>query len=63
MGELVANSLRGRRAAHQNLGRRRCENILALLIDRLTGQKHDNYLELVISDRVYFGMDPGIAGA
>ena len=30
MGEIVANSLRGRRAAHQNFGLRRCENIVAL---------------------------------
>ena len=30
MREFVANSPRGRRAAHQNFGRRRCENILML---------------------------------
>ena len=30
MREFVANSLRGRRATHQNFGRRRCKNILML---------------------------------
>ena len=30
MREFVANSLRGRRATHQHLGRRRCKNILML---------------------------------
>ena len=30
MREFIANFLRGRRATHQNFGRRRCENILML---------------------------------
>ena len=30
MREFIANSLRGRRATHQNFGRRGCENILTL---------------------------------
>ena len=51
MGEIVANSLRGRRAAHPNFGRRRCEHILALqnfcveLLARATPKTHTSNVE------------------